>query len=292
MTKHGELERGREFRHKRKGCGAPHQSGQEHARGALRFARVLPKMCFGLCCCLIGAASLAAQTADTAILGTVTDPAGAVIADATVTARQPETGVSRETKSSAEGLYEVRYLGPGQYVLEIRATGFRTERRTGIVLQINQQARIRFQACRSAKLSKPWKSTPPRRCCKPKAPWWATSSVNERIVNLPLNNRNFLQLSIMTPGVRIKEESNGERTRVVANGNRDIWMQVNINGITAVNNRAPFVNFYPSVDAIQEFKVQSSNYSAEYGGQSGANINVQLRCGTNDFHGSAFRVPA
>src|SRR5262245_53841632 len=65
-------------------------------------------------------------------------------------------------------------------------------------------------------------------------------------------------------------------------------MQVNINGITAVNNRAPFVNFYPSVDAIQEFKVQSSNYSAEYGGQSGANINVQLRSGTNEFHGSLF----
>ena len=65
----------------------------------------------------------------------------------------------------------------------------------------------------------------------------------------------------------MREESNGERTRVIANGARDIWMQVNIGGITAVNNRATFVNFYPSVDAIQEFKVQSANYSAEYGGK-------------------------
>src|SRR2546430_8574993 len=111
---------------------------------------------------------------------------------------------------------------------------------------------------------------------------------HERVVNLPLNGRNFLQLSNLTPGVVVREESNAERTRVMANGARDVWMQVNINGITAVNNRHNFVNFYPSIDAIQEFKVQSGNYSAEYGGNAGANINVQLRSGTNQFHGAAF----
>jgi hypothetical protein len=244
--------------------------------------------CAALCgCIIITAASLAAQTADTAILGTVTDPAGAIIVGARVTATQPETGVSREAISNAEGLYEVRYLRPGQYIVEFRDAGFRTERLTGIVLQINQQARfdVKLQVGDIVETVE----------VNSTAPLLQTESAvvgdviaQQRIVNLPLNNRNFLQLAIMTPGVRIKEESNGERTRVVANGNRDIWMQVNINGITAVNNRAPFVNFYPSVDAIQEFKVQSSNYSAEYGGQSGANINVQLRSGTNDFHGSLF----
>ena len=249
--------------------------------------RFRSKLCLDLSGFIIGAASLVAQTSDTAILGTITDPAGAVIVGASVTATQPETGVSRETKSNAEGLYDIRYLRPGQYVLEIRTAGFRTERRTGIVLQINQQARfdIRLQVGEVVETVE----------VNSAAPLLQTESAvvgdvigQERIVNLPLNNRNFLQLSIMTPGVRIKEEANGERTRVVANGNRDVWMQVNINGITAVNNRAPFVNFYPSVDAIQEFKVQSSNYSAEYGGQSGANINVQLRSGTNDFHGALF----
>jgi carboxypeptidase family protein/TonB-dependent receptor-like protein len=237
--------------------------------------------------CIIGAATVAAQSADTAILGTVTDPAGAVIVGATVTATQPETGIARDAKSNGEGLYEIRYLRPGQYLLEVKAPGFRTERRTGIVLQINQQARfeVRLQVGEVVETVE----------ISSAAPLLQTESAvvgdviaQQRIVNLPLNNRNFLQLSIMTPGVRIKEESNGERTRVVANGNRDIWMQVNINGIKAVNNRAPFVNFYPSVDAIQEFKVQSSNYSAEYGGQSGANINVQLRSGTNELHGSVF----
>jgi hypothetical protein len=66
----------------------------------------------------------------------------------------------------------------------------------------------------------------------------------QRIVNLPLNNRNFLQLAIMTPGVRIKEESNGERTRVVANGNRYIWMQVNITpGPGPAQERRPYPDF-------------------------------------------------
>ncbi|MCC6858040.1 MAG: TonB-dependent receptor [Bryobacterales bacterium] len=237
--------------------------------------------------CIAGTTRLAAQTAETAILGTVTDPAGGVVAGAVVKATQPETGVSRETVSNSEGLYEIRYLRPGDYVLEFRAAGFRAERRTGIVLQINQQARfdVKLQVGEVIETVEVSASAP---LLQTETAVVGDVIAQQRIVNLPLNNRNFLQLSIMTPGVRIKEESNGERTRVVANGNRDIWMQVNINGITAVNNRAPFVNFYPSVDAIQEFKVQSSNYSAEYGGQSGANINVQLRGGTNEFHGSVF----
>jgi outer membrane receptor protein involved in Fe transport len=228
-----------------------------------------------------------AQSADTAILGTVTEASGAVIPGAKITIQQPATGLVRSVVTGDEGLYEIRYLRPGQYTVEAAHTGFRTERRTGIVIEVNQQARIDFNlqvgdVVETVEISSV-------------APLLETESAvvgdvvsGERIVNLPMNNRNFLQLSILTPGVRIKEEANAERTRVVANGNRDIWMQVNINGITAVNNRAPFVNFYPSVDAIQEFKVQSSNYSAEYGGQSGANINVQLRSGTNEFHGSAF----
>jgi hypothetical protein len=232
-------------------------------------------------------APLQAQSADTAILGTVKDATGAVVPGAVVTVTHPATGISREIKSSAEGLYEVRYLQPGAYIVEVKAPGFRTERLTGIAIEVNQQARIDLNL-QVGDVVETVEVTSAAPLLQTESAVVGDVIAQERIVNLPLNNRNFLQLSIMTPGVRIKEESNGERTRVVANGNRDIWMQVNINGITAVNNRAPFVNFYPSVDAIQEFKVQSSNYSAEYGGQSGANINVQLRSGTNEFHGSVF----
>jgi outer membrane receptor protein involved in Fe transport len=233
------------------------------------------------------AATLWPQSIDTGIIGAVTDPAGATVANATITIRQPDTGFSREVQTSTDGAYEVRYLRPGDYVVEVRAGGFRGERKTGIALQISQLARIDFQL-QVGQVQETIEVSSAAPILQTENAVLGEVVGRERVVNLPLNGRNFLQLSTLTPGVVVQEESNGQRTRVLANGSRDIWMQVNINGITAVNNRANFVNFYPSVDAIQEFKVQSSNYSAEYGGNAGANINVQLRSGTNQFHGAVF----
>jgi hypothetical protein len=82
------------------------------------------------------------QTIDTAILGTITDSTGAVVANAMVTITQEATGVKRQTTSNAEGKYEVRYLVPGEYVVDVRAGGFRTARTGKLTIQINQQARI------------------------------------------------------------------------------------------------------------------------------------------------------
>jgi outer membrane receptor protein involved in Fe transport len=229
---------------------------------------------------------LRAQTIDTGILGDVKDPSGAVVANATVTITQPATGLSKTVATDSSGHYEVRYLVPGEYNVEVKADGFRTERQTGIVIQIGQRAQINFalqvgNVVETVEVSAA-------------APLLTTENATlgevvgaERIVNLPLNGRNFAQLAVLTPGVRVVEESS-VRTRVIANGARDIAMQVSFDGITAVNNRHNFVVLYPSVDAVQEFKVQSGNYSAEYGGNAGANINVQLRSGTNELHGSAF----
>ena len=226
------------------------------------------------------------QTLDTGILGAVTDPTGAVVAGVTVTITQPATGLTRTVKTDSSGNYEVRYLVPGVYTVEAKADGFRTERSAGVVIQIGQQARIDFalQVGNVVETVEVNATTP----------LLATENATlgevvgtERIVNLPLNGRNFAQLAVLTPGVRVVEEGQ-VRTRVIANGVRDIAMQISFDGITAVNNRHNFVVLYPSVDAVQEFKVQSGNYSAEYGGNAGANINVQLRSGTNRFHGSAF----
>ena len=241
-----------------------------------------------LTACMILIATLGvAQTLDTGILGVVTDQGGAVVGNATVTITQPATGLSRSVTTGPEGNYEVRYLTPGEYTVSIQAPGFKTERRTGIVLQISQLARIDI-SLQIGQVQETVEVTATSPILQTENAVIGEVVAAERIVNLPLNGRNFLQLSAMTPGVVVREESNAERTRVLANGSRDIWMQVNIGGITAVNNRANFVNFYPSVDAIQEFKVQSANYSAEYGGNAGANITMQLRSGTNRFHGTVF----
>ena len=84
------------------------------------------------------------QTVDTAILGTVTDSAQAVVPNATVLVSQPSNGFARSTTTSANGLYEVRYLVPGEYQVEVRAGGFSAQRKTGIRIQIGQQAKIDF----------------------------------------------------------------------------------------------------------------------------------------------------
>ena len=114
----------------------------------------------------------------------------------------------------------------------------------------------------------------------------------ERIVNLPLNGRSFTQLAALTPGVRVTEANlfttSTGGSRIVANGAREAWLQVNVNGITMVNNRSNYINLYPSIEALQEFKVQSGNYSAEYGGNAGPNVNLQIRSGANRFHGTLF----
>ena len=230
-----------------------------------------------------------AQTLDTGILGTVSDPAGATIAGATVTIGSPATGFSRVVKTAADGKYEVRYLVPGEYTVEVQAVGFRTERRPRVVIQINQQARLDFtmQIGEVQQTIEIAGSTP---LLQTENATLGEVVATERIVNLPLNGRSFVQLSALTPGVRVAEPSqftsSTDGSRIIANGARDSWMQVNIDGITMVNNRSNYVTVYPIIDALQEFKVQSGNYTAEYGGNAGANTNLQLRSGTNQFHGS------
>jgi hypothetical protein len=203
-----------------------------------------------------------------------------------VTIAQPATGFSRNVTTADDGNYDVRYLVPGEYTVEVKAQGFKSERRTGIVIQINQQARIDF-ALQVGNVVETVEVVAASPLLETENATLGEVVGRERIVNLPLNGRNFTQLAALTPGVRVVEESNGERSRVIANGARDIWMQVNIDGITMVNNRANFVNFYPSIDALQEFKVQSGNYTAEYGGNAGVNINLQLRSGSNRLSSSS-----
>src|SRR5215467_11498777 len=94
--------------------------------------------------CVLATLSLRGQTLDTGILGSVLDTTGATVAGASVIIAQPATGLLRQITTGPDGKYEVRYLVPGEYSVEVRAPGFRAERRTGIVIQIGQQARVDF----------------------------------------------------------------------------------------------------------------------------------------------------
>ncbi len=236
------------------------------------------------------ASCLRSQTLDTGILGTVADSTGATIAGVSVTITQPATGAGRTVTTTADGRFEVRYLLPGEYTVEAQAAGFRAERRTGIVIQIGQQARIDF----ALQLASVFETVEVRSS----TPLLQTENATlgevvgpERIVNLPLNGRNFADLAKLTPGVTSSPYAGGYGgvlTSITANGARNIAFQLSLDGVSVIGNRNTWLPLHPSIDAIQEFKVQSANYSAEYGGNAGANVNVQLKSGTNRLHGSLF----
>jgi hypothetical protein len=225
------------------------------------------------------------QTLDTGILGTVSDPTGAIVVGASVTITQPATGFTRTVTTSAEGAYEVRYLLPGEYNVEVKASGFRGERRTAIVLQIGQQARINF-ALQLGQLIDAVEVVAETPLMQTENAALGEVISQERIINLPLNGRRFLDLAALTPGVTVR--TSAQFSILKANGTRDTTMALSFDGVSATTNRWAFVAIFPSLDAIQEFKVQTGNYTAEYGGNAGANVNVQLRSGTNQLHGSLY----
>jgi outer membrane receptor protein involved in Fe transport len=231
------------------------------------------------------------QTVDTAILGTVVDSSQAAIPNAEVIIEQTATGVSRTVKTNSEGIFEFRYIVPGEYTVQVKADSFRAEKRTGIGIQIGQQAKINFVLqVGSVQQTLEVQSTSPLLQTEDATLAGVVSS--GRITNLPLNGRKFGDLAILTPGVQVSNPDNHSSSTagssIASNGGRPTWGQVNIDGVTMVNNRSNYVNMYPSMDAIQEFKVQTGNYSAEYGGNAGTNVNVQIKSGTNQIHGDLF----
>jgi len=240
---------------------------------------------------LVSSVFLNGQTVDTAVLGTVVDSAQASIPNAEVMVGQTTMGVTRTARTNSEGFFEIRYLVPGEYVVEVKADGFRSEKRSGIVIQIGQQAKIAFVLqVGSVQQTLEVQATSPLLQTEDATLAGVVSS--NRITNLPLNGRRFDDLAILTPGVQVLNPDNHSSSTagstIASNGGRPTWGQVNVDGITMVNNRSNYVNLFPSIDAIQEFKVQTGNYSAEYGGNAGTNVNVQIKSGTNQIHGNLF----
>ena len=225
--------------------------------------------------------TLCPQSFDTGILGTVTDPSGAVVAGGDVTLTQPDTGTVRTVQTGPNGAYEVRYLLPGEWVVEVRTRGFQSAKSSPIVIQVGQVARMDF-TLKLGEVSEQVQVTAQGVLLETQSGVVGDVVTTERITNLPLNGRSFVQLGNLTPGVI----ASGGAFR--ADGARSMYQQISFDGVTAVRNRETSVRMFPNVDAVEEFKVQSSNYSAEYGGHAGANVQLQLRSGSNQFHGAAF----
>ncbi len=224
------------------------------------------------------------------ITGTLTDPTGAVVPNALVTVVNQETNAIRETQSNEDGDFTVALLPPGHYRVAAEKDGFRRSVYNDVTLDVDQTARADFILQLGARNDVVTVTDTP--------PLVQTDTstlgqvVNGRQVReLPLNERNFLAFGLLVPGSQLPVEGSENSTQggsLSVNGARE---QSNNFLLDGVDNNDPYINQYvalPSIDAIQEFKVQSSDYSAEFGRTGGAQINVILKSGSNQFHGDLF----
>jgi len=243
---------------------------------------------------LFGLLSAAAQEPTAQITGIITDSTGAVIPGARITLVNTGTGMRYEAESNESGNYAFSNLPIGTYQITVQKTGFSTAARGGITLVVSQIARLDFTlAVGNASETVEIKAAAPLLES-------STASVGQLIEtravsDLPLNGRNFLQLAKLSTGVL--EPKQGDRATAggsfIANGVR---AQLNNFMLDGVDNNAKIVDqqnsspvvIQPSVDAIQEFRVETNNYSAQYGYSAGAVVNAIVKSGTNAIHGGAF----
>ena len=236
---------------------------------------------------------LRSQQVTGTILGTVQDPQGALIPSAAVTARGSDTGLVRSVQSGSRGEYRIEFLPPGNYGIEVASAGFRSFRQTGIVLQVGQFARV------DAKLEI-GEATSTVTVEGGVAAVNTTDAVVGQTINrqqigeLPLVNRNAYSLLTLTPGVQSTQNAitlGFPAQRTFINGGSDATMgstNYYLDGGPNISSLRNTGNAVPNPDALDEFRVETSNFSAEFGRFGNGVINVVTRSGTNQFHGSLF----
>jgi hypothetical protein len=252
--------------------------------------------------CLVISLPSRAQVAGGTLSGTITDPSGSVVPNAEVAIKNSATGISRNVTTNADGFYSAANLVPGNYEVSVSAAGFNTEVKKGIVINVGAQPVFNLVLQIGAVANRVEVTT--------EAPTvQLTSSDISATVNattvreLPLNGRSWTDLAALQPGVATIQTQPSFATGA-DRGNRGFGQQLTISGARPQQNNYrldgislnDYANGAPGsvlggnlgVDAIQEFSVLTSNYSAEYGKTSGGVVNAVTRSGTNAFHGSGY----
>jgi hypothetical protein len=237
-----------------------------------------------------------AQTAQ--ISGAIMDSSGGVIPGAEIAAVNTRTGVKRLTSSNETGNYALPLLQPGEYQVTVRKDGFRHISRSGVSLEVDQVARIDF-ILEVGAVSERIDVVAPAPLVSVDSGTLKQVIDQKRIVELPLNGRNAGELVFLTAGA-INDTGQSGRGYVNSstvipgttvpsiNGARSNSVNFRLDGANNNSNYSSVSNPFPNPDALQEFSIQTSNYSAEYGNATGGVVNVQTKSGTNEFHGSVF----
>jgi hypothetical protein len=246
----------------------------------------------------LAAATLAAQTTSTEIVGMVKDSSGAVVAGAEVTITRVATGQRLTRSTGSSGEYAFPLIEIGLYTVHIEKTGFRSQTVTELKVETQQKARVDFTLTVGS-VTESVEVVASGAVLETENAAVGQVIENKRIVDLPLNGRNLIHLAAMVPGVQYGSRSGGADGQggfpipgggmsIIANGQREVHQSITLDGVESIAPLYNISSFTPSIDAVEEFKVQTGSYSAEYGQSSGGRVEISLKGGANDFHGTAW----
>jgi hypothetical protein len=254
---------------------------------------------------LILSASIAAnaQQTNATIVGNVSDTTGAVVAGAKVTATEAATNAVRSTVTDGVGAYTLPSLPVGIYSLTVEIAGFESQKASGINLDASQTARQDFKMT-VGQVNQTVAVQASAAAAQLQTESGAVGQVidGRKVVDLPLNGRNFVQLAQLIPGVNTGAEGSitvrrargsiattdatGGTIAIQVNGQRDTQNLFSIDGTEAMDYDAWTYSFSPSIDAIAEFRVDTSTSGTDSGAAAGANVNIIIKSGTNNVHGT------
>lgn len=245
-----------------------------------------------VCGLLAVASPLAAQTAQ--VTGKITDSSGASIPGASIQVTNQRTGITRSSTSNTDGYYSIQLLPPSSYSVKVQSAGMKTSTRE-VLLTVDQAARLDF-AMEVGDLAESVTITGGAPLVETEGATLGKVVENRRISDLPLNGRNALALMMLTPGVRSVagptqsgfSDRGTNLSNTSINGGPSGLNAFMLDGNTNNNLSGNELGVNPSVDAVQEFKIQTNTMSAEYGITAGGVVNIVTKSGGNKLHGTAY----
>ncbi len=249
--------------------------------------------------CLVLVAATAALAQESGIVGTVTDSSGAVLVGVTVTAKNVNTGETRKVSTNSVGQYAMPNMHAGTYEVGGERQGFQRKLVDNVALEV-QAVRTIDLSLQPGTVAEQVDVTASATALETTESSVATQFEAKLVSELPLNGRDFLQLQLLAPGTTLASAGTFTAVQIASqnldigggnfsvNGMRDVYNDYIIDGVSFKDWMHGTNGLNPSVDAIQEFKLQTSNYSAQFGANAGGLVNMVTKSGSNQIHGSIY----
>lgn len=241
----------------------------------------------GLVLVFFAATALVGQSFEATVVGTVADPTGARLPGVSVTVTEDGTGQTKNAVTGDDGAFTILQLRPASYTIKFEANGFKPYQQNKLVLETNQTARLSIVMQVGGKGDE-ITVTAAAQTINTDTSKKGETIVNRQVEGLPLNGREFTDLAMLVPGVYPRPSDDDQGQGLATSGTRTDATNFTLDGVNNRSDRTGGNGVSTSLDAIQEFNVSTSTYTAEYGRQAGAQVTVVTKSGTNNYHGSLF----